>query len=416
MAALASLFFVVIPVATAVDRLLELLVPGPVIASTWQAAFVFDVVAGVVAVLLFLRYRPRSSWSPAVVWCLTTVLLVWVVAIGLSVSRGDGVSALALLVPLAAALPALKRPDPAAVWLGVDIFCWTLLGVSAVALAAEVLGLIPSWYHGSPDPAAYIAGERLAYWIPLADPLGLDARWAGPFGHPSLAGPVGAFLLVYGLGRTGVRRVAFIVGGAAILLLAAGRGPLLATAIGVLVMLVTGAIRGRHRTLAWVLAGVTAAAFVVGAALMVRGNTGLTGRTTIWPEYLTLWRQSPLVGVGATGIWDAIDQGALPDWASHAHSLTLDALTRMGLLGLIAVLALLGQCLTLGVRAARRGQGVGLALMAVVVCGTLTDTLIDWRFTGPVLVTLVLAVLLAGSPLDVDRQEGANAAEGVRAP
>lgn len=401
---LAALFFAVIPVATALDRLLELLLPGPVIASTWQAAFAFDALAGIVAVLLFLRYRPRSTWHPAVVWCLITFLLVWVIAIGLSVSKGDGVSALALLVPVAVALPALKRPDPAAVWFGVDLFCWMLLSVSAVALVAEVVGLIPSWYYGAPDPAAYIATERSEYWIPLADLLGLDGRWAGPFGHPSLAGPVGAFLVVYGLSRRRARRIAFVLGGAAILLLAAGRTPLLVTAIGVLFMLVTSVHWERHRTLGWVLAGGAAGAFVIGSAWLVGGNTGLSGRTTIWPEYLALWRESPLVGVGAVGIWDAIDAGALPDWASHAHSLTLDALTRMGVLGLIAVLALLGQCLVLGVRAARHGQGVGLALMSLVVFGTITDTLIDWRFTGPVLITLLLAVLLAGSQMSGDVQ------------
>ena len=83
-----------------------------------------------------------------------------------------------------------------------DVFAWAVVGFSAFTLALESAGVIPYWNLG--DPAAMIANERAAYFLPLADVFGIEGRWSGPFAHPNLAGPAGGFLLILGATRRGL--------------------------------------------------------------------------------------------------------------------------------------------------------------------------------------------------------------------
>ena len=67
-------------------------------------------------------------------------------------------------------------------------------------------GLGLSWYPWYPMFVGGHAGDRRRRLLAAAasEPLGLDGRWAGPFAHPNMAGPVGGFLIVVGLCRRGL--------------------------------------------------------------------------------------------------------------------------------------------------------------------------------------------------------------------
>jgi O-antigen ligase len=132
----------------------------------------------------------------------------------------------------------------------------------------------------------------------------------------------------------------------------------------------------------------------------VSSAANLTGRTTAWPIYLELWRGSPWTGTGADGIYAAIYDGVLPAWATHAHNLVLDALTRYGLLvGALAV-AVLVIAAVATTPAARRGRPLGLAIVALTVVAGLGHTTIGWVYPEVPLLALVLAVLASASSPD----------------
>ena len=393
-----GLYVAVIPLAVVLDRFVDMVLPGPFLGGPWQAAFIVDVFAMGLATVLFVAYRPVEPWRGSVTACLTTLLALWVLAVAMSTLRGSSLSATAFLVPLGVAMAALKRPSPWSLWVAADAFAWALALTSVAALALEVSGAVPSWYDvQAREEPGLAAGERNEYWLPLADLFGLAGRWAGPFGHPSLAGPVGAFLVVYALVRRGPTRMVLSVVGVLLLLLAGSRASMLSALVAALVWIGAEAGRRISRRGVWILglAGVIVLASSIVA--LVGRNPGLSGRTSIWPEYASLWRESPLLGVGATRIWDAIESGALPMWASHGHNMWLDALTRTGLVGFSVLLALMVQAFLIALAAARSGEGAGLALLALVIFGTLADTVIDWRYAAPTSVVLLFAILLSGS-------------------
>ncbi len=230
----------------------------------------------------------------------------------------------------------LKPPSASeAAWVA-DLLGWTIAVAIVLLLAAEATGLVPSWYDLY-RATELMAAERVQYWVPLADVLGLDARWAGPFVHPGRTGEVGALLLVWGMTRAGATRAVLVAVGVLTLLVASSRTSYLGAAAGVGVVLLVAWWPRLTRALRGIAA---AGAVVAGAGLLfvvVGANTGLTGRTSIWPAYLELWAGSPLWGAGEAGIGEAQGEGLLPAWAYHAHSLWLDVLARYGAVAFVAV-------------------------------------------------------------------------------
>ena len=145
---------------------------------------------GVVAsVALWLAYRPRTSAPSAFRAFLGIALLAWLLAFLHALGSSDGVTANSLTIPFLLAMLWLKPPAPGDGAAIIDVTAWVFIGVAAVALVAEVLGVSSSWYgptQGGRDLAAF---DRSYYWVPLADLLGLDGRWAGPSRIPTTRGP-----------------------------------------------------------------------------------------------------------------------------------------------------------------------------------------------------------------------------------
>ena len=169
----------------------------------------------------------------------------------------------------------------------------------------------------------------------------------------------------------------------------------------------TGALRGIA----------AAGAVVAGAGLLfvvVGANTGLTGRTSIWPAYLELWAGSPVWGAGEAGIGEAQREGLLPAWAYHAHSLWLDVLARYGAVAFVAVGVVLASAVVVAVGGMRRGEPAAAGVVTVVLVSSIAHTLIDWRLPDVPLLVLVLAVLSvqAGRPLPAGSSQPSSAESG----
>ena len=110
--------------------------------------------------------------------------------------RGEVLPAFTLLIPFILVAIVTKPPTGAQSAVVMDVLGWTVVGAAVLSLVLEVAGVIAPWDgfpRGTPN-----AFERSAYWLPLADVLGLNGRWAVPWVHPSLAGPLGMFLVVWG--------------------------------------------------------------------------------------------------------------------------------------------------------------------------------------------------------------------------
>jgi hypothetical protein len=384
---------------TAVLVAVEVLVQGLALLDAdrnpWvPAAQLASYLVGLAASVAFWAlYRPPAGPPRLFRWFLLLMALLWVVEIGRRLATGAEASILWVAPALLLIMLWTKPPDSGGARETADTVGWIFIGAVAVSVLLESAGVFRSWYEVYEVSATTPGGDRAAYWLPFASALGLDGRWAGPFFHPNHAGPVGAFLLVLGLCRTGSLRWATLGTGAGVLLLTASRTSMLAAVAGCAAVAAAWWLRRESRWPRWAKA-IAIAVPVVGLALVVIGdNWGFTGRTVIWPVYANLWMESPLVGIPDARIGEAVATGALPGWAATAHNLLLDSLVRFGIAGTAVVVAALVVAAILSVRAAARGAYLSLGLMAVIlVCGV-TEALLVWRALATSTIILVVAVI-----------------------
>lgn len=360
--------------------------------------YVVDIVAigTLVAVVgLFLSCRSTERLARSQLLFLAGGLATWAISTILLVTRSTTTQPALMLVGTLLGLAILKPPSRRAAACAMDLLVGAVVVVAVIALVLEVSGVRSSWYAAL-DLGDLLTAERDLYWIPLADLLGIDGRWAGPFDHPGRSGQAGAIVLVWGITRTGWKRVAFVGSGVAMVLLAGSNTAYLSAAAGACVVAVAWGLRRLGPLPRWVLISLPILGVLALAAVVVGPNMGLTGRTSIWPAYVTLWQESPWTGAGASGIGQAISDGRLPSWAYHAHNSWLDLLARNGIVALAAGVTALVAAVVAAWGSAVRQQIAPLALIATLVVGSLAQPILAWTLPTVMIVTLVLAVLMSG--------------------
>ena len=368
----------------------------------------------VIGLFLWVRCPARPTAGGLLRWFLVLAVLMWILLLARELLTDGPLNPLSLAVPLLLALAWAKPPTPAEAAAVVTAVAGVFAAAVVVALILEVLGVAESWYviRGF---EAQREGDATAYWLPLAGPLGLEGRWAGPFPHPNMAGPVGGLLIVVGLCRRGWWRVILLVVGIAVLLLTASRTSTIGALLGSLAVLGAALLWDRRGSAGrWMaLAGMP----VLLAVMLGRGlvndpsggmvdsvdaaaaqASGASGRATIWPTYLDLWRESPWWGSPDARITSLVESGVLPRWAQHAHNLLLDTLARLGTLGGVVLLAVMAVAGLLTVRAAAARQQTGLGLLALILACALTETLVFWQLWAVSTIILFLAVLASVGP------------------
>lgn len=379
-----------------------------------SAQFVVYIVGLALGLLLWRACPSRQSAAGLFRVLIIVALALWLLDAGRRLAAGQMFNPLWVAVPLLLAMIWRKPPtreEAHAVVSGVAV---TFAGAVVVALFSEMAGLSGSWY-------AVLQFERLQawdaayYWLPLADVLGVDGRWAGPFLHPNHAGPIGGLLIVVGMCRAGVLRWIFLLMGFLVLLLTASRTSMIGALAGAVVVVAAAVLwdRGISRSQWFALATGTVATFIILAWSVVGVNDAATsgedlsvtgqvanasGRPEVWAAYARIWAESPWWGVPDARIVLAVEAGELPDWAASAHNLLLDSLVRFGVVGAVLVVAVLTVTGVLAVRAAAAGARVGLGLLFVVLGSALTEAVVFWRTWGASTIILFLAVIASVGP------------------
>lgn len=352
-----------------------------------------SLVTVVLALVLWMRDPLPGLRTGLLPWFLVALLALWVYQVVLNVMRNEDLRIPALMLPIMIALVAYRTPVGTDATRVSDVFAWAVIVFSAVTLVLESVGVVPHWTIT--DSASMIVNERASYFLPLADLVGIQGRWSGPFVHPNLAGPVGGFLLVFGATRRGLNRIAFVSSGIVILLLTASRSALVAAVVGLVLLAAVSWINRPSGLTRRTRVLITALPALVVATAVIVVNPGFSGRTSMWPQVVDLWRATPLLGIGDGGFERAIDDGTLPVWAIHAHNVILDAGVRTGVVGFAIAVTVLALASVLAVAAARRGEGVALALVGMLLVASMTDAIIVWRYLTGTLIVLVLAALMS---------------------
>lgn len=129
-----------------------------------------------------------------------------------------------------------------------------------------------------------------------------------------------------------------------------------------------------------------------------------SGRYQFWETGLDAFAEHPVRGVGAGGYeaWWA-QHGTVAYYIRDAHSLPVELLAELGLLGLIALLAFLGGAAARALALRRADPRAGPAIaggVAVLVCGS-ASAAIDWSWELPAAFgpTVLAAAVLAGPAL-----------------
>jgi len=297
------------------------------------------------------------------------------------------------LFPAVMILLLVKPPTWQAARQTLQILAWSIVGIAALTLMLERLGVVPQFFAGSD---AIIAWEQQRYWLPLQGVFGVEGRWPGPFGANQKTAFFAVIAIVIGMTNSGWRRWVLAGSGLIILMLTGSRGGFFALAVGIFVLVAFS----RHRVLERIpvayrigiaLVLLSGAAF----AIVFQSSLGLTGRGELWAGFLDLWASSPVIGVGQVGIASApvIVTWMDPSWMD-AHSIYVQQLTRYGIVGGILAFGILIVGVVAALVAAVRQWVLPLAVIGSYLAAGLTDFLHDgWQLLSTHVVMLVSAVL-----------------------
>lgn len=258
--------------------------------------------------------------------------------------------------------------------------------------------------------------------------LGYDGWRLGGFYHANLAGMSASLMALCGLyfyaSTKRAAFLAFVVAGAALLMLTKSRTALLALLVGGGVFAAL-ALRPRQ-AFGLAVAGVTtvalvgalAVAGVLGpvweAALMSRDDsqvTTLTGRTDIWAAAWSILAGDaarPLVGAGYEGFWtDAVTKAVsarVGYTISESHNAYFDLLLEVGVVGVLAHLAVLAGAARLALAHYRATRSLQAALLLALVAVTAVHGLTESMLVDPHHPSFFLLALFAGAALCAPRE------------
>jgi O-antigen ligase len=359
-----------------------------------QAAGVILGLSGLlIAALLWLPFRRATPWPTTSRLALVIILVTWTYATVLTQLDGSTFNLTTFSVPIVVAMVLLKPPAYRDVIGPSMLFAYALIASATASLILGEVGLAPDGF------ASQSSGNSR---LPLLNIIfGISARWEGPFGNVNYAGPVGAFLVVFGASMKSWRRFSVVAGGACIMLLSEGRNALLAMVLGLFVLLAFSDPIGRLHRAAAVRFTLLGAILIGSGAYILVSDPTLSGRVEIWSAYLRLWWGSPWLGVGGSGITQYVIDNSGDQTMNHVHghSVFIDTLARNGVFMLALFLAVLICTGIVAFRAAQIGQPAGLALFAFMVVAGLAETVHSMDYLSVNLVPLFIALFLSSSAL-----------------
>lgn len=312
----------------------------------------------VAAVVVLVRARPRLRATPV---ALAMLLALMVLSAIWAISPLATLLGAALQLATATAGLLLAQLEPERLLATVHRVLQGILALSiafelavAVLVGGRVYPLVPMpgvESYGPDSPASYAWSRGL---------LLEGGRIQGIVGNANLLAMLALLALVLAACLAASRRLrawpAWVALPLVVLALTRSATVLVAlAAVAVVAALVVAWRRLPRRAFLGTLVG-TAAVLVAGAtaAVVLRerlldavGRDGdLTGRTDIWSAVAELWLRSPVVGTGWVGYWppyvEPYDDLAVHDGVVYlqAHSVVLDVLMQLGVVGLLVWIAL----------------------------------------------------------------------------
>lgn len=359
--------------------------------------------AGAVTLLAFAEggYWQRS-WHAAALGFAAAAAIAVVARRRLDATRAQWlvVGSLAALAGWTA-LSGLWSPNPAAASLEAQR---TLVYVAAAAAAIVVAGrLLTGTLVAVGLVCAYALGERLLNG-PSAANNGLLHE---PIGYPNGLGALAAIGVAAAVGgiaharRADPRFLALIVLGLPVLVLTESRGGWLAALAGGAVAVALGLGRLRLARIAAGAAGaVLAAGLAIAAAPLADEIAGVAGhRSLYWHVAWEEVARAPLAGRGA-GTFELawVERGPAHIDVLDAHSLYLEALAELGLVGLALVLLVLAPPLAVALRGPVASPAAAAA--AGAYAAFLLHAGLDWDWELP---AITVAGLFCGAALLQER-------------
>ena len=323
------------------------------------------------------------------------LLLLWLGATFRAVQQATAFNYTAFLVPLLLFMIILKPPHKDDVET-----VGRLLGLLTAGVA--VIALLYSFSSGK----TFLPPEAGLKYSLANELLGLTKRWVGPFVQENYAGPVAALVLIFAMCQRGWYRWVIGILAGWMVFASTSTTAVIGIVVGFLVLAMStrstpwSRIPRRTRMISGVLLIV-----VVGTAVFMR-NPGFDGRTTVWSSYWEVLHRNPLGGVGTSGIEQALRDGTIPLYWTHAHNWFLDALVRYGVLGLFVCVGIAALSLYLTGKAAVRGPIWPVAILVSFVVMGLTEVPGDWLTWNLPTFWVVLALLASSAFPDPNQMLG----------
>ncbi len=341
-----------------------------------------SLVIGLIGVIQWLFFKSKVRRNKYTSAFLISFLAFWGYLYIRALIDHTGYNYTIFLVPLLLLMLLFKPLSREEVIASADIFAWAIV---IMIIVAELVALA-NGYRG--------LGSVLIRIPFLPDSVGGTDRWVGPFDNPNYAGPIGAYLLIYGIFRAGVTRGVLIASGIAILVLSGSRSAMFGVVAGLSVYFIYSQNLRLLKLSRKVRAGLVA---MLAVALVVISNLAdptFNGRTPIWAQYWQWFKDQAISGHGTNAITNEIASGAIPRWMVHAHDIFLDQAGRNGLLGVALLLALIGIALMCTIKTAGSGVSVGLALVATFIVIGLVEVPEAWiAWCIPTAFVLIAAVM-----------------------
>jgi len=225
--------------------------------------------------------------------------------------------------------------------------------------------------------------------------LGLDYRWEGPFGSVSDAGPIGAFIFMYGFFRKGFARIIILSGGLLILVTAFSFSSIFAT-VAALAFLIANKLNKRfpqRQVLIYAAIFLTVFGFIA-MYIWVYDKT-LNGRTLIWLQYISELPNHLFFGAGSQFLSTRVDLLS----HDHGHNLYVDTLLRYGSFGFILFLVMLIALGRISLTATQNSVFLPFTILIVFAMCVVGESLVLWRYNGILVTWLILSALIANSAI-----------------
>ena len=339
-----------------------------------------------ISIVLWFFTRRESALSTLGYSLLALLLMLWLISIGHDIAEGGGFNWTAFLTPLMLLMIWSKPPARHTSLRFADFYALTLIATMAVVHILSITGLHP------------YREEILTRWFPRIPGITNGFRWEGMFGDPNLGGYVGAFLLTYGLTRSGWKFWLISLFGLFPLVLSESRAAWLAAVLGV-VLAALGRLLGKRQTAKvrriTILSG--SIAVVIPFAIFLILDPTMNGRTPIWEASFKLLSKNPIFGIGNSGYSDAAVNGDIPWGNTDSHNLIIDSLVRNGIVaGLLALAVLVVISITV-IRVFKIDKGQSTTIWFTFFVGTMTYSVVGWIYIGVQAMPLVISVLFAES-------------------